>query len=86
MPGEREDIPCYGLQNFRIDRVGGVGGLMKVRVDPAAHDGDGWNSCLFERYVVAAGEESVQVKLVYQTHCLPCFLYRGFFKLCDTDG
>ena len=63
-PNEGEDIPSYRVQNFRIDGVGGIGGLMKVRVDTAADDSDSRYSSFFEGHVIAAGKESVHVKLV----------------------
>ena len=86
LPCQRQDVPSYRVQNFRIDRIGGIGGLMKVWVNAAADDGDGWDTCFFERHVIAAGEKSVQVELVRQTSCLSCLLCRGFFKPCDTNG
>ena len=52
------------MYNLRIDRVGGVGGLMKMWVDSAAHDGDSWNSRFFEGHVIAAGEKSIHVEFV----------------------
>ena len=64
LPGEGKDIPSHGLQNLRIDRVGGIGGLMKVRVDSAADDGDGRDPRFFEWHVIAAGEKSEHVELV----------------------
>ena len=63
LPGEGKDIPSYGLQNVRIDRVGAIGGLMKVWVDTTADDGDGWDSRLLEGHVIAAGKNPYRSSL-----------------------
>ena len=73
LPGEGKDIPSHGLENFRNDRVGGVGGLMKVCVDAAADDGDGRDTNLFEWHVIAAWEKSVHVRAC---RCSPAVLSR----------
>ncbi len=73
MPGEGKNILSHGLQNLRIDRVGGIGGLMKVRVDATADDGDSRDTRLFERHVIATGKESEEIELLSKTDGLSCF-------------
>ena len=41
LPHEGQDVLRGGFEDVRIDRVGAVCGLMKVRMDAAADDGDG---------------------------------------------
>ena len=85
MPGEGEDIPSHSLQNFRIDRIGRIGGLMKVWVDAAADDGDGWDTRLFEWDVIATGKESEEIELLRKTDCLSRFERHVFLKSRHTN-
>ena len=61
LPGQCQDIPGHGLYDFRIDGVGGVGRLVKVRVDAAVDDGDRRDSCFLEGHMIAAGEKPIEV-------------------------
>ena len=72
LPRKSKDILGHRLENFRVDRIGGVGRLMKVRMDTTADNSDGRDTRLFERHMIAAGKESIHVELVGE----PCRLSR----------
>ena len=80
LPGKCQDVPRNGFQNFRIECVGGVGGLVKVWMNPAAHNGDGRHTGLFERHVIAAGEESIEIEFITESSGLACFGRHAFFE------
>ena len=65
--------------------VGRIGGLMKVRVDAAADDGDGRDTRFFERDVIAAGEKSEEIELLRKTDSLSRFERHVLLESRHTD-
>src|ERR1041385_305835 len=85
LPGEREQIAGSGLKDVWTDGVSAIAWPMKVWVDPAAHNGDGWDTGFHEWDVIATGEKTEEIELVCDPNCLSRVERQALLESCHTD-
>ena len=81
-----EDVSRDCGEDFRIDRACGIGGLVEVRVGPAADHGDGRDAGLLERNVIATRKKAEEIDSICQSCLLPNLLGERFLHAGESDG